>query len=364
MNPDEMYPRAASRPGWCRRFLGMVTVAVALCLASVVRVDAQAKVDLGNSPGCLFELSGIIDKDAVRQFADVTARYWTPMARGVTEDNADRALCLDSPGGNFLAARDISEIVHRLGIATRVPVGATCTSACSIVFMAGRVLGAEGDGPRRLLDVGGQLGFHAPYLDLEPSAQFRGEVIMNYIEQHNGMIADFIRFGLDRSVFSIQPNLSPALLAELMGTGPNGMYMIDTVEKAARWNISLSGHQEMRILRRDDFVQLCSNYLSWIYDREADTASPAALGAQVGSFRNRLYIKDTSFLTVNFQGLADRACAIEHPDKAVSGVVLCLDDGFSGLSLGKCRDKNFAYGVYVPWWHAMPPLTPIARLAR
>lgn len=323
----------------------------------------SADVVLSKNRGCQFELDGVIQESDVGAFRSLVASHWVAPARGTTEDNADRALCLESPGGSFQAAREISEIVYRTGIATRVRADAECVSACAVIFMAGRVRGAEGEGPRRILHVKGNLGFHAPHLRVTPSDRVSGQAVMDYVNQHNRMIADFIRFGLDRSAFSIQPSLSPALLAQLLGHGPDEMYMIDTVGKAARWNISIAGHSEAAALQDRNLVQLCSNYLSWIYDRQAGAAPTSMEAVTLNVFANRLYRHKVSFLSITFGGLADRSCSVERPEGLANGVVLCLEDGFTGLSLGSCRDETFAYGEYIPWWHGMPPGTKLAELS-
>ncbi|WP_300517847.1 hypothetical protein [Aliiroseovarius sp.] len=66
-------------------------------------------------------------------------------------------LVLDSPGGQIQAARGLADLVLAGGLGTHVE--ATCSSACTLVFMAGA---------RRTLGEEGRLGFHS-YALLIPS---------------------------------------------------------------------------------------------------------------------------------------------------------------------------------------------------
>ena len=88
---------------------------------------------------------------------------------GEPVNTAVSALCLDSPGGKWIEGRQIALFVHKYGIATRVLAGTECYSSCALVFMAGRSLGGEVDGPRRILHVQGRLGSHAPEYEAESS---------------------------------------------------------------------------------------------------------------------------------------------------------------------------------------------------
>lgn len=347
----------------------VIPVSSVFCLAFFVMVcmapmAMAANISMSEKPGCFYELSGIIRGGDEETFARLVNATWSGAGAGMTEDNADTALCLDSRGGHFVAASAISQILYEKGIATRVRAGSDCQSACSVVFMAGRVRGAEGEGPRRILDVGGALGFHAPFVELQGDADFKGQNVMEYVVKHNTMISDFIKFGLQQSQFSLRPSMSPALLAEMMAHKPGEMYWIDSVEKAARWNIGLSGLPEKVALSDEDLVRLCTNQLSWIYDVAAPTRSLASTDAQLNSYSNWLYVSEVTFLSIVFPGMVNKGCDVERPRGPANGLVYCLADAFTGLSLGQCRDRDNAFGEYSPWWHAMHPGTRLDSLAQ
>src|SRR5690606_24206908 len=167
----------------------------------------------------------------------------------------------------YLEGRKIAGFVHQHGIATRVMADAECFSACAAIFMAGRSLGLEVDGPPRILDVRGQLGFYAPYFNLKNSDSFSGDKVNSLVALNSILISDLIRFGSYVSPFDYQPMFSLSLLGELLLTGPTDMALVDTVEKAARWRIELSGQRAKAKLNEKDLVQTCLNFQAWSLDR-------------------------------------------------------------------------------------------------
>jgi hypothetical protein len=64
-----------------------------------------------------------------------------------------KLLLLDGPGGSVAAAYETAKVIDRAGnIATGVPQGASCASACaSILFIAGKV---------HVVGIGGRIGLH------------------------------------------------------------------------------------------------------------------------------------------------------------------------------------------------------------
>lgn len=72
-------------------------------------------------------IQGAIDSDTSTQFQQM-----------LVENPNLHLLMLDSPGGSVVPALDIAAVVNSLGIVTLVPEGATCASACTFVFFAGK----------------------------------------------------------------------------------------------------------------------------------------------------------------------------------------------------------------------------------
>lgn len=76
--------------------------------------------------GSALVFSGEIGPNALGEFNDAIST--APTVSKIT---------LASPGGLVVPAMEIASIVRTLGISTEVPAGATCASACSIIFFAG-----------------------------------------------------------------------------------------------------------------------------------------------------------------------------------------------------------------------------------
>jgi hypothetical protein len=105
-------------------------------------------------------------------------------------------LDLNSPGGNVLAATAIADIVHAQWMAVTIPNGATCASACAMIFFAG--------GPRRIFDTG-RLGVHRAALpdgsDAPLSSLFTAEKLRQFCA-------------------------GPSIIAKLLATPPGGIAWI------------------------------------------------------------------------------------------------------------------------------------------
>jgi hypothetical protein len=171
-------------------------LAVLAILGSSVTQSSAATIGPSRASGCAIELVGEIlvgDLERLAAVADA-AGLTGEILSGEPKNSADAALCLNSPGGSYLEGRDMAHFVHKHGIATRILGKSECYSSCAFLFMAGHSLGAEADGPRRILTIGGKLGFHAPYFNLDPAATFTGDEASKLATLSLQLIADFIQF--------------------------------------------------------------------------------------------------------------------------------------------------------------------------
>lgn len=331
-------------------------IALALpCLPS--EKAAAATVESSSKPGCSIELSGpLVEGDFKKVLSQADSNGLLKTEPGPFEDNTEHALCLDSPGGDYIQGRMISQLVHDNGIATRVVSGAECYSSCAFIFMSGRVFSIEGDGPSRVLHVLGKLGFHAPYYNLDPDETFRGEVLMKYNKEIVETVSELISFSAYQSIFQSRPSISLSLIAEILSKGPTELAMIDTVEDVARWGISLDGNQESVLPVSENLKRACVNFQAWSLDLPS-VGDPAKLPTQLK--KGKLYGKSASYLVVDTGGMAARFCEVEAPTSPQSGVIICSTDEFSGISFGNCAE---GWGIWVPWYHALHPRTPITHL--
>lgn len=160
----------------------------------------------------------------------------------------NQAICLDSPGGDFQVAIKITNFISDPGenwgrdFRTVIGNGHRCLSACALIFMGG-VEWYEGQIlPNRRLHVGGELGFHAPQL-LGPRrpAMEEAELIAVYDRAVDDFATLFALF------YRIQ--FPDTLVAEMVRTPSNQMFLIETVQKANFWDIDLFGFKVPQIDR-------------------------------------------------------------------------------------------------------------------
>ncbi|MGQ7830923.1 surface-adhesin E family protein [Altererythrobacter sp. Z27] len=77
----------------------------------------------------------------------------------------DKIVVLYSTGGQLIPAIKIGERIREAGYETVVPDGAKCTSACALIWIAGK---------KRWLSEKGTIGFHAAYRDKQGKLQESG----------------------------------------------------------------------------------------------------------------------------------------------------------------------------------------------
>lgn len=118
-----------------------------------------------------------------------------------------KILLLDSPGGSVTAGLLIADDVHTRKLATVIPSGSTCASACSYIFLAGNERQADG-----------RLGVHQMWSE-QPDLQAAQMSIADVIDTLN-------RFGTPIGVVTI-----------MFRTPPDDMYFF-SAEEAAHYGIN------------------------------------------------------------------------------------------------------------------------------
>lgn len=320
---------------------------------------------------CSIEVKGEIVEGDSKKFAEIanSVGLLDGKAGDYVFNEIEEAICLNSPGGSWGEGRSIAQTVFEFGITTRVLAGNECLSTCSLVFMAGRFLGAEFDGPSRYLDVRGRLGFHGPYLVPSDERTYSASEMHDVSVMQNSIISDFIRFGSSGYAHSNSGSISMSLVGDMLSYGPEEILFADTVERIARWNISLEGARESIRLNTGRLFQACENVLNFPFDRPART-----IVLETYQYEPELEVKylvsssgtATVFGQVQFSGDANRVCLIQLNDSGgmeinmdVKGIYICADNGNTGIVNGKCPE----YPVYLPFYYALPPKTEIVSLS-
>lgn len=178
------------------------------------------------------------------------------------------AVCLDSPGGSFPEAVELSNLIIDSNLVTVVAEGGQCLSACAIVFLAGTLSSSDSSGgakiPYRVLHIEGILGFHAPYLQLPQIAS----VPSGLVEQAYSAALESLALVSETmdGVDTYTPNgrLHRKLLLEMLRVGAEEFAFVDTIEEAGLYDINLAGLPTIPI-DDDSWLYLCSNILTWSF---------------------------------------------------------------------------------------------------
>ena len=81
---------------------------------------------------------------AIRIDGEITPEAAKTFAALVIDHPDLKLVTLDSPGGKVFPALEIARTIHANGMATSVPSGDECHSACSLIFLAGKERVADG----------------------------------------------------------------------------------------------------------------------------------------------------------------------------------------------------------------------------
>lgn len=209
---------------------------------------------------CQVRLSGQILKGD----ADVLRDLY--LAKGLFEGGVHgEALCLESPGGALAEALKMGRFLHDYGIRTRLEEGASCLSACAVLFMLGTQYedhgAGDGHNADRRMHVTARLGFHRPELRLPEGGSVANEQLERAYDLAIQTALEYIRLA---NLSSLRETYIPSDLIEVMMEryGEDYFY-IDTVGKAGRWNIGLDGVMPPRVMDAVSAVNACNNLAVW-----------------------------------------------------------------------------------------------------
>ena len=179
-----------------------------------------------------------IDAGNDGELEDGDADLFKRLVGGLIEDDpqhADQVIVkLNLPkGGSLKAALEITKYIIEMGLTTLVPETASCQSACAFIFMAGAAKPRGYDAPdanARYLQVGGQLGFHAPH------ANIGGGTSLNKGANYN------LGLKQDSELRNLLYNKIPKeLFADLQRKGPDAFISLKNVYQAMQWDVDLKG---------------------------------------------------------------------------------------------------------------------------
>lgn len=295
-----------------------------LCCLVLVSNAGGTRADIRASAaaGCDYELSGILgdgDADRLKKLAE-------PHFGDTT------TFCLNSPGGSFSEALTIAQFMMHDQPYIRTVVGPdqSCYSACALVFMAGAYRVTSHRLPDRWLHVRGKLGFHAPYIDpayignrqLSPSdlavafsaAMQSSQRLLALLGQQTG----------NRTATNPEAWVHPGLIQRFLKHGPQDFYYVDTIAKAAAFNVSIFGTQLPDSYSSAGLSNACDNFHLRLQDRfledaEKQDETVAPIVSKVDIVRSTLRGKPGFSVRFGFGG--DRPhCAVSFADQIERGL--------------------------------------------
>ncbi|WP_323764645.1 hypothetical protein [Marinovum sp.] len=288
---------------------------------------------LENAPGtaglCQATLRGEIvagDAEALASLALEPPADWT-----ADDDGRWKTFCLDSPGGDFAESMKIAAHLLENRIGTVVDEGATCSGSCGFVFLFGTA--AQGTAPgltHRRLHVGGTLGFAAPDLGSETTAD------------------DLLGF----YALAAQPRPDtprPYVDADLIEAVRGGAQLeVDTVNKAGRWDIALTGFDAPALSDRG-FFHACQSLTAWPSRLAESQVSFGRNGADyelsVSSWIAGGTVRDRYELQFASDDLHECAATVAAAGDGTPLPLICGIDGETYTSVGPddCGDPDLMY---------------------
>lgn len=164
------------------KFLAITAATIILMPAPFATAADIRPVD---SEKCRYMLSGVIEKGDAEKIDAIVAKNGDGM-------DAGNSICLNSPGGNYLAGKQLYDTFMADGFATYVRKGDECHSACAIAFLGGSQWG-DFRHPSRTMDLGAVVGFHAPYVKLESGKKYDADYVSALTRAAFGIVASLIK---------------------------------------------------------------------------------------------------------------------------------------------------------------------------
>lgn len=247
-----------------RVFIFIITLFSALpaAAASLRQVD---------NPACFAALEGVIETG---DFARISAALAENRPQdGVNDDGhyfiPNRAVCLNSPGGSLPEAIQLAEYFFDNQYGTVVDDDAQCLSACSIIFMMGTEDYADYNIVDRKLHVNGTLGFHRPAF----SAPDRDGYSARELEKSFEIAIDATLLFTQLASRSVRrgtgPMINIGLMEQMFSHHGQDFYYIDTIDKAGRWDIALTGFEIPKEISLRDAQTACDNAINWTMGLES-----------------------------------------------------------------------------------------------
>ncbi len=172
-------------------------------------------------------------------------------------------MSLNSDGGSFPEGLMLARLFNKRLVTTLVKRDARCLSACALAFMGGATSGAHGSMLlSRAVEVGGRLGFHAPFLQVGPK-EYNERAVEAAYAKAVASIADMIRLADD-------VNFSTEVLPEILERGQAELKELITVDDFARFEVALLPIPSINKVTKSMVKHACRNGFVYEQSRKPD----------------------------------------------------------------------------------------------
>lgn len=245
--------------GGRRMVVAVIRVLTMVCVFWSVAASA-ATIAPADSDRCRILVSGeILEGDFERFLRVAEAAFAGFDGESMSKD----VVCLDSPGGSLSEGAKFARHFYKNGVGTVIDDAQECYSACAVIFMMGLAEGPEVRFTNRRLHVNGRLGFNRPYMAPAVDGQISTLALSVAYDAAIQHTLDLIEIANSKPPWSSAAMMESDLLQAMLAHVGNDMFMIDTVDKAGRWEIDLIGLPELGMLTEEQAFYACENALQW-----------------------------------------------------------------------------------------------------
>ena len=214
---------------------------------------------------CAYQVKGAI--------TDRTLRELVQSADSIDESMwyENTAICLDSPGGDFVAGKKIARLINQKGWRTAVKSKANCLSACAIAFMGGTDSVGMYNYRSRVVYPGGTIGFHAPRLVIDKGL-YSGTTVSHAYQTALISIKGLIDMVETKFTHGNSALFNNYLLDKVISTPPTGLWQPRTINEAALADMDIWAPPPLVDHRY--YINMCDNFVSR-YGADGKTSNPA-----------------------------------------------------------------------------------------
>lgn len=339
----------------------IIGLAIAVSISVIMPTAQPLAADIRpvESDKCRYLLSGPIEKGDAEKITAIVAKN----GDGV---DAGNSVCLNSPGGNYLAGKQLYDAFMVDGFATYVRKGDECHSACAIAFLGGSQWG-DFRHPSRTIEPGAVVGFHAPYVKLEPGKKYDADYVSALTRAAFGIVGSLIT---DQESLKI----SRRFLTDYVLFNSEETRTIQTVEDAAHAGIAIDIKPNKISLSAENITHACET-LFGIYGSNfinPDTATSPDFRTENSDFSKnssgKNEINKASWFRISTQHDPDTpyqtaSCAFKEQDGNSSDIDVILWSN-DVAEAPKLENALQTLKTSVPWWYFLPKDTRIVDLAK